>query len=358
MTKPLEGRVAVVAGATRGAGRGIASALGEAGATVYCTGRSIRGQPATEGRPETLEETAEKVTSLGGRGLWVRVDHTVVEEVAALFERIRRDEGRLDVLVNDVWGGDALTEWGKRFWELDLDKGFLMLERAVNAHIITSRFGVPLLLEGSTGLVVEVTDGASDYYRGNLFYDLAKATAIRLASDMAIDLKGTGVTAVAVTPGFLRSEAVLEHFGVAEENWHEAIDKDPYFEHSETPLLVGRAIAALASDPRVVERSGGAFSSCKLAKEYGFTDIDGRQPDFYANLCKVLTDTMLELLRRPTGSTIEQFRESMQAAFEAKELTILLTTRPERLYEDFFALGPAADRKTVSQLVDHIFALV
>ncbi|MXY30667.1 MAG: SDR family NAD(P)-dependent oxidoreductase [Gammaproteobacteria bacterium] len=277
---PLQGQVAVVAGATRGAGRGIARILGAAGATVYCTGRSVKGRPATPGRPETLEETAELVTAEGGRGIAVRADHTVESEVEQLFARISAETGRLDVLVNDIWGGDALTEWGTPFWELSTAKGMELLERAVHTHIITSRHGVPLMVERNAGLIVEVTDGDTFGYRGNLFYDLAKNAVVRLAYAMASDLRAHNVTALAVTPGFLRSEAVLDHFGVKESNWREAIEKDEYFSESETPCFVGRAIAALAADPDVARKSGGLYSSWELAKEYGFTDIDGRRPDW------------------------------------------------------------------------------
>ena len=280
--QPLLNQVAVVAGATRGAGRGIARMLGAAGAIVYCTGRSVRGRPATAGRPETIDETAELVTAAGGRGIAVRTDHTVEAEVERLFARVRADEGRLDVLVNDVWGGDALTEWGKPFWELSTPQGLQLLERAVHSHLVTSRHGVPLMVERNAGLVVEVTDGDTLGYRGNLFYDLAKNAVIRLAYAMAADLHAHGVTALALTPGFLRSEAVLDHFGITEANWRDAIAADPYFAESETPCYVGRAVAALAADPEVGARSGGLFSSWGLAKEYGFTDVDGRRPDWGA----------------------------------------------------------------------------
>ncbi len=278
--RPLQDRVAVVAGATRGAGRGIARMLGAAGATVYCTGRSVRGHPATPGRPETLEETAELVTAEGGRGIAVRTDHTIESEVERLFARVRVEAGRLDVLVNDIWGGDALTEWGTPFWELSIARGKELLERAVHTHIITSRHGVPLMVERNAGLIVEVTDGDTFGYRGNLLYDLAKNAVIRLAYAMAGDLHAYNVTALAVTPGFLRSEAVLDHFGVTESNWREAIEKDEYFAESETPCFVGRAIAALAADPDVARKSGELHSSWTLAREYGFTDIDGRRPDW------------------------------------------------------------------------------
>jgi NAD(P)-dependent dehydrogenase (short-subunit alcohol dehydrogenase family) len=277
MNGPLVGKVAVVAGATRGAGRGIACMLGEAGATVYCTGRSVRGHPAG-GRPETIDETAEHVTARGGTGIAVRTDHTDAGEVEALFARIQQEQGRLDVLVNDVWGGDELTEFGVPFWGLSIDKGLLMLQRAVFAHVITSRYGAPLLMDTGAGLIVEITDGDSYTYRGNIFYDLAKTSAIRLAFAMARELRRTKVTAVALTPGFLRSEAMLERFGVTEATWREAAKKDPNFIASETPAFVGRAVVALATDPNVALKSGRVFSSWGLSDEYGFTDIDGARP--------------------------------------------------------------------------------
>ncbi len=285
MEQTLKGTIAVVAGATRGAGRGIACGLAERGATVYCTGRSVRGALASgEDRPETIEETAERVTALGGVGIPVRVDHTVEDEVKALFERVRKDHGRLDVLVNDVWGGDVLAEWGKPFWEMSMDKGFLMMDRAIRAHILTSRWGVPLMLPRKRGLVVEITDGNARYYRGSFFYDLCKDTAIRLAFVMAQELKPQGIAAVALTPGYLRSEFMLDHFGVTEANWRDAARKDPLFAHSETPIYIGRAVAALASDPKVMEKTGKATATWELYKEYGFTDADGTQPDIWPHL--------------------------------------------------------------------------
>ncbi len=280
--KPLQGKVAVVAGATRGAGRGIACMLGEAGATVYCTGRSVRGQPATGDRRETIEETAEIVTARGGAGIPLRVDHTMEDQVEALFGRVRHEQQRLDVLVNDVWGGDELTEWGVPFWQLSMAKGLLMLQRAVHSHIITSRHGVPLMVERNAGLIVEITDGDFLGYRGNLFYDLSKISAIRLAYAMSMDLRDHRVTAVAVTPGFLRSEAMLDHFGVTEANWQDAIRKDRHFAESETPSYIGRAVAALAADPDVAGKDGQVVATWNLAKEYGFRDVDGRQPDWGA----------------------------------------------------------------------------
>lgn len=278
----LRGRVALVAGGTRGAGRGIAVALGAAGATVYVTGRSTREYPARS-RPETIEETAELVTAAGGVGIPVRVDHTVPAEVEALFGRVAREQdGRLDVLVNDVWGGDELSEWGKPFWEGTLAHGLLMQERAVLSHLITSYFGAPLMVARGQGLIVEITDGTDYSYRGNLVYSLAKVGAIHLAAGMAADLRPHGVTALAVTPGFLRSEAMLDHFGVTEENWREGAQRDPHFIASETPAYIGRAVAALAADPRVAAKSGQTLSSWGLAREYGFTDLDSSRPDWGA----------------------------------------------------------------------------
>ena len=291
--RPLAGCVAVVAGATRGAGRGIARMLGAAGATVFCTGRSVRGHPATAGRTETIEETAAMVTAEGGCGIAVRTDHTVESEVARLFKRVRDERGRLDLLVNDVWGGDELSEWGSPFWELSTAKGLEMLERAVHSHIITSRHGAPLMIERNAGLIVEVTDGDTLGYRGNLFYDLAKNAVIRLAYAMAADLHAHRVTALAITPGFLRSEAVLDRFGVTEASWSDGIETDPYFAESETPCFVGRAVAALAADPHVADKNGALLSSWRLAKEYGFTDLDGRRPDwgtFYARKVREIVD--------------------------------------------------------------------
>ena len=276
----LQDRVAVVTGATRGTGRGIARMLGAAGATVYCTGRSVKGRPATPGRPETIEETAEMVTAEGGRGIAVRTDHTIEAEVERLFARVRNDQGRLDILVNDIWGGDEMIEWGSPFWELDTAQGFRMIEGAVHSHIITSRHGVPIMIEQNSGLIVEVTDGDTMGYRGNLFYDFAKNATIRLGYAMASDLHAHRITALTVTPGFLRSEAMLDGFGVTEENWREGIEQDPFFAESETPCYMGRGVAALAADPNVASKTGGLYASWSLAKEYGFTDLDGRQPDW------------------------------------------------------------------------------
>ena len=277
--KPLHGKVALVAGATRGCGRGIACELGTAGATVYCSGRSVRGQPATGNRPETIAQTAAMVTARGGVGIAVQVDHTVPAQVAALVEQIKREQnGQLDLLVNDVWGGDALTQWDTPFWEHSLANGLLMQQRAVHSHIITSHYAAPLMVARRSGLIVEVTDGNTLDYRGTLFYDLAKISVIRLAQAMALDLKPHNVTALALTPGFLRSEAMLDLFGVSEANWRDGAQRDPHFIASETPFYIGRAIVALASDSNVAAKSGQALATWNLAREYNFTDVDGNQP--------------------------------------------------------------------------------
>jgi NAD(P)-dependent dehydrogenase (short-subunit alcohol dehydrogenase family) len=272
--RPLEGKIAVVAGATRGAGRGIATALGEAGATVYCTGRSVPGSPGMKDRPETIDETAELVTARGGRGVAVQVDHTVPDQVARLFDRV----GELDVLVNDIWGGDDLVEWGKRLWETKLEDGLTLIDRAIKTHVITSYHGLPRIRAG--GLVVEITDGDAYFYRGHFFYDLVKTTVIRMAFALSQELKGRGVTAVAVTPGFLRSEWMLDHLGVTEANWRDAAKKVRSFIASETPLFVGRGIAALASDPNVATKNGRVVASWDLGDEYAVTDADGTRPHF------------------------------------------------------------------------------
>lgn len=278
--KPLEGRVAVVAGATRGAGRAIAIELGAAGATVYATGRSSIGRPSPMARPETIEETAALVDEAGGQGIAVRVDHGRGDEVAALVHRIAAEQhGRLDVLVNDVWGGDPLTEW-RPFWEHDLANGLEIQRGGVHTHLITSWHAAPLMIARASGLIVEITDGVDERYRGSLFYDLAKSAVIRLAVAQAAELRPHGVAAVAVSPGFLRSEAMLDHFGVTEATWRDAIAADRHFAASETPRFVARGIAALAADPRVMERSGRAFGSWQLGRDYGVLDVDGSRPDW------------------------------------------------------------------------------
>lgn len=278
-TKPLTGKVAVVAGATRGAGRGIAVMLGAAGATVYCTGRSTREGRSDLNRPETIEETAEMVTARGGVGIPVRVDHTQEHEVEALFKRVDEEQnGQLDILVNDIWGGEQYVQWGVPFWEHSLADGLLLQERSVRAHLITSYYGAPLMIRRKQGIIIEMTDGVGYSYRGQLYYSLAKISPIHLATAMAEDLRPFNITAVAVTPGFLRSEQMLEYFGVAEENWRDAVEKEPHYIESETPYFVGQAVAALAADPEVFSKSGKSLSSWRLSDEYGFIDVDGRKP--------------------------------------------------------------------------------
>ncbi|MEU4123781.1 SDR family oxidoreductase [Streptomyces virginiae] len=287
----LEGRVALVAGATRGAGRGVAVQLGAQGATVYVSGRSTRGRRSEYDRPETIEETAELVTAAGGRGIAVVAAHLVPAEVEALVRRIDTEQGRLDVLVNDIWGGELLFEWDSTVWEHDLDKGLRLLRLAVETHAVTSHFAVPLLLREPGGLVVEMTDGTADYntnhYRVSFFYDIAKSSVLRMAFALGHELGPRGATAVALTPGWLRSEMMLDAYGVTEETWRDALTKSPHFAISETPAYVGRAVAALAADPEVSRWNGGSLSSGQLAQVYGFTDLDGSRPDAWRYLVEV-----------------------------------------------------------------------
>ena len=290
MQKPLAGKVALVAGATRGAGRGIAVQLGAAGATVYVTGRTTRDERSEMNRPETIEETAALVDRAGGRGIAVQVDHLVPEQVNTLVTRIKNDQGALHVLVNDIWGATKM-EWNKTVWESDLEYGLRTLRLAVDTHAITSHFAIPLLIKTPGGLVVEVTDGTDEYnathYRVSFFFDLAKAAVNRMAFALAHELRPYGGTAVSLTPGWLRSEAMLDAYGVAEENWRDATARSPHFAISETPAFVGRAVAALAQDPKVSRWNGQSLSSGQLAKIYGFTDLDGSQPDAWKYVTEV-----------------------------------------------------------------------
>jgi NAD(P)-dependent dehydrogenase (short-subunit alcohol dehydrogenase family) len=292
MGRALAGRVALVSGATRGGGRGIAVALGEAGATVYVTGRSTRERRSEIDRPETIEETAELVTEAGGEGIAVAVDHLDPVQVKALVERIDADHGRLDVLVNDIWGAEHLFEWNTPVWEHDLDNGLKLLRLAIDTHVITSHHALPLLIRNPGGLVVEVTDGTAaynaDHYRVNLFYDLAKTSVTRLAWAQAQELGPHQATAVALTPGWMRSELMLEHHGVTEENWRDATERTPHFCISETPRYVGRAVAALAGDPDKTRWNGRSLSSGELAQDYGFTDLDGTRPDCWRYMVEVV----------------------------------------------------------------------
>jgi NAD(P)-dependent dehydrogenase (short-subunit alcohol dehydrogenase family) len=298
----LRGRVAVVAGATRGAGRGIAAALGEAGATVYCTGRTSRqGRGGSDyDRPETIEETAELVTSLGGVGIAAQVDHLDAEQVRALAAKIRDERGQIDVLVNDIWGGEVLKggpeDWNTPIWKLELAGGLRILRLAIDTHLITSHFLLPLLIEKPGGLLVEVTDGTVAYnasnYRISVYYDLAKVAVNRLAFSQGHELAAHQATAIALTPGWLRSEMMLEHFGVTEPTWRDALDPNrqngpvapPGFAASETPRYVGRAVAALAADPTRARWNQRSATAADLARDYGFTDLDGSQPDAWAQI--------------------------------------------------------------------------
>ncbi|CAL9664242.1 hypothetical protein SUDANB95_07123 [Actinosynnema sp. ALI-1.44] len=277
----LEGKVAAVTGATRGAGRAIAVELGAKGATVFVGGRSTRAAKSPIGRDETIEETAELVTAAGGRGIPVRCDFTVVEDVDAFRDRIESEvDGQLDVLVDDVWGGEQAVEF-KPFWEVDLDRQLGMWHNSVRAHLVALHRLVPLVIRKPGGLVVEVTDGDDDeYYSGMLAYDSVKVAVRRMGRVLAKDVDKYGTTSVAVTPGFLRSEEMLAHFGVTEENWRDAVPQSPHFVMAESPHYVGRAIAALAADPDRHRFTGQALASWTLMREYGFTDIDGTQPDW------------------------------------------------------------------------------
>ncbi|GAB3682795.1 SDR family oxidoreductase [Saccharopolyspora tripterygii] len=284
MAADLRGEVAVVAGATRGAGRGIAVELGAAGATVYCTGRTTRAQRSDYDRPETIEDTAELVTRAGGEGIAVRVDHTVPDEVRDLVRRVESEQGRLDVLVNDL-GGEHLMDWNKPIWEQDLTKGLQRLRTGIEAHMITSHFALALLSRRPGGLVVELTDGTAEvhekFYRNECgaFFDVAKTAMHRLARAQGEELAPLGGTAVSLTPGWLRSEMMLEIYEVTEDNWRESTIAPAAFAIAESPAYVGRAVVALASDPDVARWNTQSLSSGFLAGEYGFTDTDGSQPD-------------------------------------------------------------------------------
>ena len=295
----LRGRVAVVAGATRGAGRGIAAALGEAGATVVCTGRTTRDRRSEYDRAETIEETAELVTALGGTGIAAPTDHLEHQQVADLAARLAAEFGHVDVLVNDIWGAELLkggpSVWNTPLWELDLDTGLRILRLAVETHLVTSHHLLPLVVNRPGGLVVEVTDGTAEYnaahYRISVFYDLAKVAVNRLAYSQGHELAPFGASAVAITPGFLRSEMMLEAFGVTEATWRDALDParadaglpaaPPDFALSESPRFVGRAVVAIASDPDRARWNQQSVDAGRLAREYGFTDVDGSRPDVW-----------------------------------------------------------------------------
>jgi NAD(P)-dependent dehydrogenase (short-subunit alcohol dehydrogenase family) len=292
-TGALAGKVALVAGATRGAGRAMAVELGRAGATVYATGRTTREHVSEIGRAsETIEGTAELVDEAGGTGIAVPTDHLEPDQVRELVERIDREQGRLDVLVNDIWGGDHLVQWDKKMWEHDLEQGLRILRLGMESHIVTSRYAIPLLIREPGGLVVEVTDGTEEFngprYRRPFYYDLAKYAPLRMARGLAEELPEYGASAVCLTPGWLRSEFMLDTaFKVTEENWREGTAQNPHFAISESPVFVGRAVAALAADPDVARFNGRSLSSGGLAQEYGFTDADGSAPDAWRYITEV-----------------------------------------------------------------------
>lgn len=289
--KPLAGKIVLVAGATRGAGRAFAVELGAAGATVYATGRSTAERRSEIDRPETIEETARRVDAAGGTGVAVACDHLERDQVRDLVARIESEQGRLDVLVNNIWGGDHLTQWDTPLWEHDLDAGLRILRLAIDANLITCHVALPLLIRRRGGLVIQVNDGTTetnaDFYRGTMFYDLAKYVPPRIAYALSKELAGHGGTAVSLTPGWIRSEAMLDHFGVTEANWRDGAATEPHFIISETPHFVGRAAAALAADPRVHRWNGRSLHAFALSQEYGFTDLDGTQPDAWRYLAEV-----------------------------------------------------------------------
>ena len=292
MVGALSNKVALVSGGTRGAGRGIAVELGAAGATVYITGRTTKNSSSEYNRPETIEETAELVNKAGGTAIPLRVNHLVHEEVSNLAERIGKEQGHLDILVNNIWGGENLVEWNIPVWEHSLEKGQRLLDLAIDTHLITSHFCLPLLIRKKGGLVVEMTDGTASYndrhYRLSMFYDMAKTSVIRMAWALARELESHQCTAVALSPGWMRSEMMLDHFGVTEENWRKGAETDPHFIISESPRFTGRAVAHLAADPEVSRWNGMSLSSGQLAREYGFTDVDGSRPDCFRYLEEVV----------------------------------------------------------------------
>jgi len=328
---PLSGQVAVVAGATRGAGRGIARALGEAGATVYCTGRSVPGNPSPYNRPETIDETAAMVTAAGGSGISVRVDHTVEAEVEALFARVARDHRRLDVLVNSIAGEDPLLGGWGAFWQTDFTNGADALRQSLLSHLITAKHATPYMIKRRRGLIVEVAEGDMVFGGGgNALTDVVKSSLKGFAARMAGELRSHRVTAVSLTPGFLRSESMLQHFGVTEANWRDGGKKDPNFLESESPLFVGRAVAALAADPKVLDRSGDILSSWELAREYGLTDYDGRRPDWFVHFGKILPAIgFVEPFRRHRDFLARMTRR-MDQYLEAADATSAAAARPRK----------------------------
>jgi NAD(P)-dependent dehydrogenase (short-subunit alcohol dehydrogenase family) len=341
--KPLAGRVAVVAGATRGAGRGIARALGEAGAIVYCTGRSVRGKPSPYKRPETIDETAATITAAGGTAIPVRVDHTMEAEVEALFARVQRDHGRLDVVVDSVAGEDPINSFYGWFWDADLTNAAKGLENALVSHFITAKHAAKGMMPARHGLIVEVTEGDALSAGGHPVKQAVKLALKEMALTMAAELYPHGVAAVAITPGFLRSESMLEAFGVTEQNWREGGRTDKNFLASESPLFVGRAVAALAADPGIMARTGQLFSSWGLAREYGFTDADGSRPDWgktkmdfsmfppeFLSYCHTGSRLALEWLDTATKRTRSFVKQLPKEARSAKKASTARAVRTSR----------------------------
>ena len=306
-TQPLAGRVALVAGATRGAGRAIAVELARAGAYVYATGRSSRTMGRSElDRPETIEETGDLIHAAGGDGVAARVDHLEPEEVAALVQRIDAERGRLDVLVNDIFGGDRYAQWDKPLWEHDLAGGLRMLRMGVDTHLITNTYAMPLLLRTGGGLVVEVTDGTSSFNANfrqgvGFYYDLVKANVERIVKGLTFELTDHPVTALGVTPGWLRSEKMLDNFDVTEQTWRDALATVPGFAISESPTYLGRGVAALAGDANTARYAGLILTSRQLADTYDFTDVDGSRPDCWGYIAKYG-------IEEQSGRDVELFR--------------------------------------------------
>ncbi|MDQ0378412.1 SDR family oxidoreductase [Amycolatopsis thermophila] len=293
MSNELSGKVALVGGGTRGASRAIAVELGRRGAFVYVTGRTSGGHRSEVNRPETIEGTLERITGAGGRGAAIRVDHLDPDQVKALAERVDREQGRLDILVDGVWGGDEYIGWGKAVWELPLEHALRSIRLGIDAHLVTSHFLLPLVIRNRGGLVVEMTDGTEEYntkFREgtSIGFYVAKAASHSIVKAEAHDLAPHGATAVALTPGWLRSEAMLEHFGVTEETWRDALVKEPHFGISESPVFVGRAVASLAADPDHARFSGRTLNSGQLAKIYEFDDVDGSRPDAWRYIDEVV----------------------------------------------------------------------
>jgi NAD(P)-dependent dehydrogenase (short-subunit alcohol dehydrogenase family) len=321
--RALAGAVAVVAGATRGAGRGIARAFGEAGATVYCTGRSTRGRPSPYQRPETIEETAERITAAGGNAIALQVDHTVEAEVAALFERVEREQGRLDVLVNSIAGEDPMMSAWSPFWKADLSNAEALLRQALLSRLITAQYAARLMIRRRRGLIAEVTENDLLFASGGVVTQILRFSHKALATLYAADMRKYGVAAISITPGFLRSERMLEYFGLEEHNWQEGGKRDRNFLESESPMFVGRALVALASDPSVLERTGQLFSSWQVARDYGLVDIDGRRPDWgrleidYSQVPRPMLEAMRDVIEVQAAwlDVLLKRTRSFQAAF-------------------------------------------